>query len=306
MEAAAAAGARGGLVLCRNCPMHSLERDTSGSPCRPRSTSSAASRTISARSSTTRRPAPARPSTRRRKAPILAALDETGWTLSDILVTHRHADHVQGIAALKQRTGCRVVAPAEGGGQVPAVDAWCARATRCMSATFRPMSGRRPAIAPTTSPTGSRPTGRCLRATPCSRSAAAGCSRAAMRRCGRRSSASRRCPTRRGSIRGHDYVLSNARFALAADPRQRGPARRAPRRPSAPRREGRFLVPSTIGEEKATNPLPARRRAGPRPLPSERRAPSRQVFQACANGRTGSDPPAGRPERPRMSQSATR
>ncbi len=55
---------------------------------------------------------------------VLAALEETGWTLSDILVTHRHGDHVQGIPGLKQRTGCRVVAPLKAGQQVPAVDAF--------------------------------------------------------------------------------------------------------------------------------------------------------------------------------------
>jgi hydroxyacylglutathione hydrolase len=44
-------------------------------------------------------------------AAVEAALQKTGWTLSDILVTHHHADHTQGIAALKQRHRCRVVAP---------------------------------------------------------------------------------------------------------------------------------------------------------------------------------------------------
>ncbi len=36
-------------------------------------------------------------------APILKQLEETGWTLTDILVTHHHADHVQGIPDLKAR-----------------------------------------------------------------------------------------------------------------------------------------------------------------------------------------------------------
>jgi hydroxyacylglutathione hydrolase len=44
-------------------------------------------------------------------AAVEAALQKTGWKLSDILVTHHHADHTQGIAALKQRHRCRVVAP---------------------------------------------------------------------------------------------------------------------------------------------------------------------------------------------------
>ena len=46
-------------------------------------------------------------------AAVLKALDETGWTLSDILVTHHHADHVGGIPALKARfPKLRVVGPA--------------------------------------------------------------------------------------------------------------------------------------------------------------------------------------------------
>jgi hydroxyacylglutathione hydrolase len=44
-------------------------------------------------------------------AAVEAALQKTGWKLSDILVTHHHADHTQGIAALKQKHRCRVVAP---------------------------------------------------------------------------------------------------------------------------------------------------------------------------------------------------
>src|SRR5581483_6293137 len=44
-------------------------------------------------------------------APIQKALDATGWKLTDILVTHHHADHTGGIAELKQRHKCRVVAP---------------------------------------------------------------------------------------------------------------------------------------------------------------------------------------------------
>ncbi len=34
-------------------------------------------------------------------APVEAALKATGWKLTDILVTHHHADHTDGIAELK-------------------------------------------------------------------------------------------------------------------------------------------------------------------------------------------------------------
>ena len=55
-------------------------------------------------------------------APIEAALKATGWKLTDILVTHHHADHTGGIAALKDKYKCRVVAPAAEAETIPAVD----------------------------------------------------------------------------------------------------------------------------------------------------------------------------------------
>src|SRR5882672_4904783 len=55
-------------------------------------------------------------------APIEAALRETGWKLTDILVTHHHADHTGGIAELKQKHKCRVVAPLAEAGKIPMVD----------------------------------------------------------------------------------------------------------------------------------------------------------------------------------------
>jgi len=36
-------------------------------------------------------------------APILAALAQKGWTLTDILITHRHGDHIDGVPALREK-----------------------------------------------------------------------------------------------------------------------------------------------------------------------------------------------------------
>ena len=33
--------------------------------------------------------------------PVMTALEKEGWTLTHILVTHHHADHTQGITAVK-------------------------------------------------------------------------------------------------------------------------------------------------------------------------------------------------------------
>jgi hydroxyacylglutathione hydrolase len=55
-------------------------------------------------------------------APIEAALKATGWRLTDILVTHHHGDHTGGIEELKERYGCRVVAPAAEADGISKVD----------------------------------------------------------------------------------------------------------------------------------------------------------------------------------------
>src|SRR6202167_2261062 len=55
-------------------------------------------------------------------APVEAALKKTGWRLTDILVTHHHADHTQGIGELKQRHQCRVVAPRNEAKRIAHVD----------------------------------------------------------------------------------------------------------------------------------------------------------------------------------------
>src|ERR1044071_8901962 len=55
-------------------------------------------------------------------AAVEAALKATGWKLTDILVTHHHADHTDGIPALQQKYGCRVVAPQEVTLKYPFVD----------------------------------------------------------------------------------------------------------------------------------------------------------------------------------------
>ena len=55
--------------------------------------------------------------------PVEAALQAKGWRLTDILVTHHHGDHTGGIATLKARHRCRVVAPEKEAALIPLVDA---------------------------------------------------------------------------------------------------------------------------------------------------------------------------------------
>jgi hydroxyacylglutathione hydrolase len=44
-------------------------------------------------------------------AAVDKALKDTGWNLTDILVTHHHNDHTAGVAELKRKHECRVIGP---------------------------------------------------------------------------------------------------------------------------------------------------------------------------------------------------
>jgi hydroxyacylglutathione hydrolase len=188
------------------------------------------------------------------EGPILRALEETGWRLTDILVTHRHADHVGGIEALKRRFGCRVVAPVKAQGQVPGADAFVREGDtvqvgelsahvwetpgHCIDHVSYWFAGSRALFAGDTIFT-------------------LGCGRVAEsppEEMWRSLSRIAALPDEARVYSGHDYVLSNARFALAVEPDNAALKARAQEAERA-QAEGRFLIPSTIGDEKATNPF---------------------------------------------------
>ncbi|WP_210493642.1 hydroxyacylglutathione hydrolase [Microvirga antarctica] len=213
------------------------------------------------------------------ESPILAALKETGWTLSEILVTHRHSDHIQAIPALKARFGCRVVAPEKARDQVPGADVFV-------------KEGDTVRVGALTGEVWDTP-GHCNdhvsywfaadRILFCGDTLfTLGCGRllegsytafwASLQRLAA-------LPDETRVYSGHDYTMANARFALAADPDNAALQRRAAEAATA-QAEGRFLVPSTIGAEKAENPF---LRAGEAALArsvDRAGAPAVEVFQA--------------------------
>ena len=187
-------------------------------------------------------------------APVLAVLDETGWRLSDILVTHRHSDHVAGIPEVKRRTGATVTAPAKAGGDVPEVD-------RTVS------EGDTVAVGDLTAEVWETP-GHCAdHVTYLFRDAGLvfagdtlftlGCGRvmeAEPETLWRSLTRFLDLPDATEIYSGHDYVLANARFALAAEPGNAALKQRAAEAERA-RAEHSFLISSTIAREKATNPF---------------------------------------------------
>src|SRR5450432_3466662 len=54
---------------------------------------------------------------------IIAAAASQGWDLTDLLITHHHADHTQGIPGLKARyPKLRIVGPAREASRIGALD----------------------------------------------------------------------------------------------------------------------------------------------------------------------------------------
>ncbi len=55
-------------------------------------------------------------------APILAVLAKTGWTLTDILITHHHNDHVDGLPQVLAAHPARVIGAAADAHRLPPLD----------------------------------------------------------------------------------------------------------------------------------------------------------------------------------------
>ncbi len=53
---------------------------------------------------------------------VTAALADRGWKLTHILTTHHHADHTDGNLALKAATGCTVIGPRAEAARIPGID----------------------------------------------------------------------------------------------------------------------------------------------------------------------------------------
>jgi hydroxyacylglutathione hydrolase len=186
------------------------------------------------------------------EASILKALDETGWKLTDILVTHEHADHVEGIPGLKAKFGCRVVAPRKST-QVPNVDEVVSEGDRvklgsimidvldtpghCADHIAYWFKDQKTVFA-----------GDTLFALGCGR--IFGCTPQEFYASMQKFAA---MPDETAVYCGHEYTLANARFALTVDPTNLALRTRAldiePKRA-----QGLVTLPTTIGLEKATNP----------------------------------------------------
>jgi hydroxyacylglutathione hydrolase len=188
------------------------------------------------------------------EALIVKALDEAGWTLSEIIVTHRHGDHVQGIEGLKRRYRCRVVAPEKARGQVPAVDVYVGEGDTVRVGELSGHVWDTPGhcadhIAYWFAADRALFAGDTIFTLGCGRVMES--SYAEMWNSLSRIAA---LPDDARVYSGHDYVLANGKFALAVEPDNAALRARIAEAERAKEKD-EFLIPSTIGEEKAANPF---------------------------------------------------
>jgi hydroxyacylglutathione hydrolase len=186
--------------------------------------------------------------------PILKALDAEGWTLTDILVTHHHADHTDGIAALVERYHPAVTAPAAEAQKIPHVTRTVAEGDEVAvgSATARVIETPGHTLGQVNYFFGADKllfSGDTL--------FAIGCGRVIEGKPPMMWASLDKLRKLPGDTRiycGHEYTAANARFALSVDPDNAALKARAAAVDAA-RSRGEPTVPSIMADELATNPF---------------------------------------------------
>ncbi len=187
-------------------------------------------------------------------APVLAALEKTGLKLDFILNTHHHPDHTGGNEALKMATGAAVVGPAADRDRIPALDIAVSESAPWQFGPYRVDILDIPAhtrghIAFVFASEQIAFTGDTLFAMGCGRLFEG--DPATMW-----SSLSKllKLPDETKIYCGHEYTLSNGRFALTLEPNNADLQARM-KEVEILRAESKPTIPTTMGLEKKTNPF---------------------------------------------------
>src|SRR5688572_28782370 len=185
---------------------------------------------------------------------IALQLEAKGWRLTHILNTHHHADHAGGNLELKRRTGCRIVGPRADAARIPGID------VAVGEGDVVELGSHRAAVFDTPGHT----RGHIVYHFAANRAAfvgdtlfALGCGRLFEGTPGQMWSSLQKIlqwPDDTRIYCAHEYTQSNARFALTVEPQNRALKERA-EAVAQLRATGRATVPSTLGEERATNPF---------------------------------------------------
>ncbi len=188
------------------------------------------------------------------ETPIEGELARRGWALSDILVTHHHADHIDGVEALREATGAKVTGAKADAHRLPRLDRAVAEGDsfKLGSAEVRVLD------------VSGHTVGHIAFHVPAANAVFTADSLMALG-CGRLFEGT--APQMWESLSklaglppdtlvcsGHEYTEANARFALTVEPNNPDLVSRA-ERVRAARARGEPTVPSTLAEELATNPF---------------------------------------------------
>lgn len=186
--------------------------------------------------------------------PIIAVLTERGWLLDHIFVTHKHLDHIEGIPALKAAYSCAVTGPAASAAETGLYDRtvddgdtfhWGGTELRVLATPGHTLDHisywlpeqRLVFVADTIFALGC---GRVIEGT--------------HEMMWRSIDRLRQLPDETVLYCGHEYTLSNAKFAVTVDPENRELRARLEEVQQL-REAGQATLPTTIGRERATNPF---------------------------------------------------
>jgi hydroxyacylglutathione hydrolase len=187
-------------------------------------------------------------------APVLAEAEKRGWRICKILNTHWHPDHTGGNLKIKGATGATIIGPAGENGRVPGLDVALKEGDRASIGNHEAEIWEVPG----------HTLGHIAYVFRDDRVAFVGDTMFAMG-CGRLFEGSPEqmhhslgriasLPDETQLYCAHEYTLANARFAAHAFPENKEIADRL-RHIEQERSLARSTVPTTVGEERATNPF---------------------------------------------------
>ena len=185
--------------------------------------------------------------------PVLAAAEAQGLRITQVLNTHWHPDHTGGNDAIRDATGCTITGPTEAE-RVSRMDRIVSEGDRIQVGGSEAIVWDIPAhtaghIALYFKEEGMIFVGDTM--------FAMGCGRLFEGTAEQMYANMQRIAALPDDVRiycGHEYTLANARFAAHADPDNRDVARRM-EEAAALREAGKVTLPTTVAEERATNPF---------------------------------------------------